>query len=119
MRSTRARAPEHVSDDAVLLLKPGEGFDLPMVEGSVSDYLTDRIAHLIPTRRVQARLPDDPDTEKFFAGACWWEPSEDEACRIIRDIIDGTAAPKESGRAALSHLSWPATAERLEGRMFL
>ena len=105
----------------------GEGYDLPMVEAGASgleliaprhsaylDYLTDRIAHLIPARRVQARLPDDPETEKFFRGAHWWEPEEDDACRIIREIIDGTAAPKESARTALSHLSWLATAERLE-----
>ncbi len=121
MPSLYAAATHYIS------MSRGEGFDLPMVEAGVSglqliaprhtaylDYLDDRIAHLIPAMPQDARMPDDPATEKLFAGALWWEPDQDKTCAIIRDIIDGRAEIKQSGRATLSKLSWSRTAERLE-----
>ena len=121
MPSLYAAATHYIS------MSRGEGFDLPMVEAGVSglqmiaprhtaylDYLDDEIAYLIPVVPQEASMPDDPETEKLFAGAHWWEPRQDQSCAIIRDIIDGRAELKQHGRAALSKLSWSQTAERLE-----
>ena len=108
----------------------GEGFDLPMLEAGVSglqliaprhsaylDYLHDNIAHLISTKPVEAKLPGDPATGEFFAGAHWWEPDYDELCEIIRLIIDGKAE-KLSAKNELSELTWTRTAEHLEKIIF-
>jgi glycosyltransferase involved in cell wall biosynthesis len=109
----------------------GEGFDLPMLEAGVSglqliaprhsaylDYLLDDIAHLISVKAVEARLPDDPATGEFFAGAYWWEPDQVELCEKIRIIIDGKMEKKLSARKELSKLSWSRTAELLEKVIF-
>lgn len=125
MPSLYAAATHYIS------MSRGEGFDLPMLEAGVSglqliaprhtaylDYLHDGIAHLVPAKPREASVPDDPATNRLFAGAHWWEPDQEAACAIIRHIIDGRAEPKQSGRAALSRLSWSQTAERLEQLVF-
>ena len=105
----------------------GEGFDLPMLEAAATglqlvapkhsayrDYLNDEIAYLIPARSVPARFPADPNTDKLFAGANWWQPSTQELCATIGAIIAGTATGKSSAREAVTGLSWSSTAALLE-----
>lgn len=109
----------------------GEGFDLPMLEAGVSglqliapkhsaylDYLYEDIAHLISAKPIEAKLPGDPATGEFFAGACWWEPDQDELCEKIRLIIEGKAEKKLKARDELSKLTWSRTAESLKQIIF-
>ena len=105
----------------------GEGFDLPMMEAAACDlqliapahssyphYLTDAIAHLLPVREIAAEIPEDAGLAALFRGSKWWEPDEDAAVNLLREILTGRARQLASPRAALlPEYTWPKMAERL------
>src|ERR1700722_11258203 len=78
------------------------------------DYLNDEIAYMTSVEDVPAGFPDDPKTNEFFLGTNWWQPSYEDLCATIGNIIDGTAVAKKSAREALCRLTWSSTADLLE-----
>lgn len=110
-------------------LSKGEGWDLVMMEAAVagleliapnhsaySCYLRDDEAAFIPAALIPAMSEGETRSEDqiFFDGSAWWEPDEDAAVALIRQIIGGHAPPKHSPRERfLSEYSWANAARRL------
>lgn len=108
-------------------LSHGEGWDQPMVEAAASGlrliapdhsayraYLTPESATLLPSREVPARFAGNPNLQRMFTGANWWEPDSDAAAVAIRTAIDGRDLDKHGAREhVLSTLSWQQSTRRL------
>jgi glycosyltransferase involved in cell wall biosynthesis len=110
-------------------LSRGEGWDQPMCEAGASGlaviaprhtayraYLDDRVAWLLPARRVPAAVGARDPTGTLFAGVDWWEPDEDAAVAAIRRAIDHPERRKSGLRRRLvTRFSWTRATRRLLG----
>nr|WP_286209089.1 tetratricopeptide repeat-containing glycosyltransferase family protein [Azospirillum sp. A1-3] len=106
-------------------LSHGEGWDLPMCKAGAMgltlvaprhsayvDYLDDTTAHMIPATVGPALLPGGGYYPPFH-GLDWWNPDEDAATDILRDIIQGDSAPKSARARLLERFTWERSAARL------
>jgi glycosyltransferase involved in cell wall biosynthesis len=120
----------------------GEGWDQPMAEAAATGlrllapahtgyrcYLDDSVAAMIPSRQVPAVVAGDPRATALFAGATWWEPSEDAAAQALRVALSGADKGRPSARARMvERFTWQHAVTRLieileelherRGRMF-
>ncbi|WP_431857290.1 tetratricopeptide repeat protein [Azospirillum sp.] len=97
----------------------GEGWDLPMTQAGAmgltllaprhsayTAYLDDGNAHLIPSPVVPAHGP--------YAGYEWWQPDEDLAVELVRQIIRTPVETRRSAREhLLRHFTWEQATRRL------
>ncbi len=107
----------------------GEGWDQPMMEAAsaglslvapchsaYTSYLRDEDADLIPAKLVPAVFEGSAGAEDqiFFDNLSWWQPDEDAAVEIIRQIIRGTRPVKHSPKQRIiSDYTWEKAARRL------
>ncbi|HEX2189281.1 MAG TPA: glycosyltransferase family 4 protein [Longimicrobiaceae bacterium] len=106
----------------------GEGWDMPMTEAAAAglslvaprhsaylEYLDDDSAHWIPARETEVdfrgRLARADVA--LFDGMRWWEPDPDAAAAVLRDVIDGRAAPKRARERVLERYGWDRVSRRL------
>ena len=108
-------------------LSHGEGWDQPMVEAAASGlrliapdhtaypaYLSPRTATLIPSREVPARFEGDPELQRMFAGANWWEPDHEATVAAIRAAIERPdGGPYGAREAILSRFTWEQATRQL------
>lgn len=99
----------------------GEGWDLPMTQAGAmgltllapyhsayTDYLDDRVAHLIPATMTAADGP--------YAGFDWWTPDEEAAVELLRRIVRSPEGHRRSAREhLLENFGWDRAARRLIG----
>jgi len=110
-------------------MSKGEGWDLPMMEAAsaglsliapshsaYTSYLRDEDADMIPARLVPALFEGTAGIEDrvFFENLSWWQPDEDAAVEIIRQIIRGDRPARHSARERIiSDYTWEKAARRL------
>ncbi|HEX3722211.1 MAG TPA: hypothetical protein VHV31_05440 [Nitrolancea sp.] len=108
-------------------LSHGEGWDQPMVEAAASGlrliapdhsaypaYLSPRTATLIPSREVPARFEGDPQLQRMFAGANWWEPDPEAAVAAIRAAIERPdVGPYGAREEVLARFTWEQATRQL------
>ncbi len=123
VRSLYASATHYLS------MSRGEGWDQAMMEAAAAglhlvaprhtaylSYLRDEDAFLIPTTLRPAEFEGTMGVADrvFFDGLGWWEPDEDAAVEIIRRIVRGGAAPKDSPQSRIvGEYTWEKAAARL------
>jgi glycosyltransferase involved in cell wall biosynthesis len=105
----------------------GEGWDQPMAEAAATGlrllapahtgytgYLDDSVAAMIPSRQVPAVVAGDPRTAALFAGAAWWEPSEDAAAEALRGALSGADKRGATARSRMvERFTWQHAVTRL------
>lgn len=110
-------------------LSHGEGWDLPMMEAAVAglelvaprhtayvEYLHEDEAAFVPASpapfRCEGRM--GAEDEIFFRGLTWWDPDEDRAAAIVREIVDGRATARRSPAARIAReYTWERAAREL------
>lgn len=123
VRSLYAAATHYLS------MSRGEGWDQAMMEAAAAglrlvaprhtaylSYLRDEDAFLIPAALRPAEFEGRMGIgdRVFFDGLGWWEPDEDAAVEIIRRIVRGEAAPKDSPQSRIvGEYTWEKAAARL------
>lgn len=112
-----------------LSMSRGEGWDQAMMEAAAAglqlvaprhtaylSYLRDEDAFLIPTTLRAAEFEGKMGIADrvFFEGLGWWEPDEEAAVELIRRIVRGEAAAKESPQSRIvGEYTWEKAAARL------
>jgi glycosyltransferase involved in cell wall biosynthesis len=110
-------------------LSHGEGWDLPMMEAAVAglaliaprhtayvEYLREEEASFVPASPAPFRCEGamGAEDEIFFRGLSWWDPDEQAAAEILREIIDSRAAPKRSPAERIAaEYTWDRAAREL------
>jgi glycosyltransferase involved in cell wall biosynthesis len=110
-------------------MSKGEGWDQPMMEAASAGlsliapfhsaytaYLREEDADLIPARMVPAVFEGRVGIEDriFFDNLSWWQPDENAAVEIIRQIIAGNRPAKQSPRERIiADFTWEKAANRL------
>jgi glycosyltransferase involved in cell wall biosynthesis len=128
IRALYASATHYIS------MSHGEGWDLPMMEAAVCGlkliapkhtayltYLRDEEVYSIPAPIGPAQFPGLMGIEDkiFFDGLRWWHPDEAAAAEIIRQVVQGSAPPKQSPQQRIaSTYTWENAAARLAELIF-